>query len=156
MCRANESPILFEIDESTINARMTDAAKWVATTSAAEMMAWREAAITDFENRATLMRDMGLCDAWFSGANCDVAQVSRAVNGPLAEWLACKSECKDAESVQLFRTGARASGKLPCSGVTPFSPRAFSLTKFVTSCFSYHFRYWRAIRISTWLAPGGT
>ena len=88
---------------------MTDAAKWVATTSAAEVMAWREAAITDFENRATLMRDMGLCDAWFSGANCDVAQVSRIVNGPLAEWLACKSECKDAESASAPVLEHRAS-----------------------------------------------
>ena len=62
MCRANGSPTPFEIDESTINARMTDAAKWVATTSAAEVMAWREATITDFEDRAKLVRGKGLCD----------------------------------------------------------------------------------------------
>lgn len=116
MRKARGLAVPFEISHDSIDPRMIAAANWVAATPSAEVIAWREAAVVSFEKRGITLRDMGCCDAWFHNANKDVQRVARRINGPLAEWVVQRSKYKDPLSVQLFRTGAKASGKLACSG----------------------------------------
>ena len=116
MRKARGSAVPFEISHDSIDPRMVAAANWVAATPSAEVIAWREAAVVPFEKRGLTLRDMGCCDAWFHNANKDVQRVARRINGPLAERVVKSSKYKDPLTVQLFRTGAKASGKLACSG----------------------------------------
>ena len=117
MLQARESPVPFEINSELVDARMKDAAVWVAETPHAEVIRWREAAVTSLEKRAAILKEMGTCDAWFSRAHVDVKQVSQQFNGPLAEWVAVQAKYVDPEAVQMFRKGARVIGRLACSGV---------------------------------------
>ena len=63
MLQAMASPVPFEINRELVDARMKDAAVSVAETPHAEVIRWREAAVTSLEKRATMLRETGACDA---------------------------------------------------------------------------------------------
>ena len=117
MLQARSSPVPFEINCELVDARMKDAAGWVAETPHAEVIRWREDAVTSLEKRAAMLRETGTCDAWFSRAHVDVNQVAQKLNGPLAEWVVVQTNYVDPEAVQLFRNDVRVTGRLACSGV---------------------------------------
>ena len=63
MLQARASPVPFEINSELVDARMKDAAVWVAETPHAEVIRWCETAVTSLEKRAAMLRETGTCDA---------------------------------------------------------------------------------------------
>ena len=83
--------------------------QWIAISSDAEIMQFRETAVAAIERAAAGFRDGGHCEQWFAGSDTHVKRVAGAVNGPLLEVLVKAAMHPDASCTELFRKGMCAS-----------------------------------------------
>jgi len=83
----------------------------------AEANAIRETIIVGIECWAEELHRNGSCKRWLQGADPDVREVSKTVNGPLLSKLAKHTNHVDPECVEFFRRGSPLYGLLTQSGI---------------------------------------
>ena len=79
---------------------------WLASKDPQEVMAFRESMILKLDEADRAMRQSGLCDEWFEGADWQTKAVAGAANGPLLSALLSASGYVDMTCAELLRKGA--------------------------------------------------
>ena len=85
---------------------IVEALGWMASKDPQEIMAFRESMILKLEEADRAMRQSGLCDEWFEGADWQTKAVAGAANGPLLSALLSASGYVDMTCAELLRKGA--------------------------------------------------
>lgn len=122
--------------DAELDAAVASNLQWVAGQTPEEVIAQRERIIVSIEKLAEHIVQSGQCEAWFASADAATRKVASGVNGPLLQHLAEITQYKDAECVEMFRSGAQMSGVLreTCNGKRHNHGVPESVAAFEASC----------------------
>ena len=100
-----------------IDGDVLGALEWIQSKAPDEIMEEREAMMSSLEEANRVMRETGLCDAWFGDCDPLIKNLCQNVNGHLAEQLALATGFCDPCSARLFKEGAPMYGNLKYVGI---------------------------------------
>ena len=103
--------------DAVLDPSVSDAIEWMSRHSPSEAMCAREFVTVSVEDAVKSAQVSGVAEQWFEGCDSCVVGVSQNVCGPVMEQLGHFTKYKDVSCVQLFRTGSKMLGVLPCSGM---------------------------------------
>ena len=90
---------------TSIDSDTHEVLNWQYERTSEQIMAEREAVVEALEVAAAEMQKSGMATEWLSECDAQVAGVSRHINGPLLQQLACVTAHCDMECVEVFRKG---------------------------------------------------